>query len=133
MNCLYCDEGTEVINSRLQKRSNAIWRRRRCQKCKNVFSTIERVELAQAVRVELTDGKLAPFDRDKLYISIYNCLKHRTSPVSDATELTNTIIYTLTKSNNVIFSHKSIAQTTQTILELFDNVAGMQYGAYHKA
>ncbi len=128
MNCLYCDEGTKVINSRLQKRSNAIWRRRRCQKCKNVFSTIESVELAQAVRVELTDGKLAPFDRDKLY-----CLKHRANPVSDAPELTHPVIDTLPKSNNGIFSHKSIAQTTQTILERFDNVAGMQYGAYHKA
>lgn len=132
MVCIYCGNDTQVINSRLQKRSNAIWRRRKCLKCENVFSTIERVDLAQALRVELTKGNLAPFDRDILFTSIYDSLKHRPHPIQDATEITNTIITNLVKSHRAVFSRQEIVQATHKVLQRFDTAASVQYAAFHK-
>ncbi len=132
MKCVYCGNNTSVTNSRLQKQSNSIWRRRRCETCKNVFSTKETINLAQALCVELTEGKLTPFDRDILFISIYSCLKHRKQPIKDASELTNTIITKLTKSQQAVFSSADIIQITVATLKQFDSVAQIQYNAFHK-
>lgn len=132
MVCIYCGNDTQVINSRLQKRSNATWRRRRCLECKNVFSTIERVDLAQALRIELTGSKLTPFDRDVLFTSIYDSLKHRDHPIQDASELTNTVISTLVKSRQAVFSRQEVIEATLKVLERFDNAASVQYSAFHK-
>ncbi len=133
MVCTYCGNETQVTNSRLQKRSNAIWRRRKCLKCQNVFSTLERVDLAQALRVELTEGKLTPFDRDILFTSIYDSLKHRKHPIQDASELTNTVITTLVKSRQAVFSRQEVIEAALKVLERFDNPASVQYAAFHKA
>lgn len=42
MKCIYCNTGkTEVINSRKGKGEGAVWRRRECFDCKEVFTTSE--------------------------------------------------------------------------------------------
>lgn len=132
MNCLYCGDNTRVTNSRLQKRYNTIWRRRKCLHCSNIFSTIERPDLNQALRVEFANNSLSPFDRDNLYISVYDCLKHRNQPVKDATELTHTIITRLTKPQKAMISRQKIIRTTLNVLQKFDNVAYVQYKAFHE-
>jgi transcriptional repressor NrdR len=42
MKCVYCRIGeTDVINSRKGKGNNEVWRRRKCAKCEEVFTTSE--------------------------------------------------------------------------------------------
>jgi transcriptional repressor NrdR len=70
MRCPYCgNEDTQVKDSRPSEDGAAIRRRRFCPACGNRFTTFERVQLKD-LTVLKTDGRRAPFDRDKLAKSI---------------------------------------------------------------
>ncbi len=92
MNCVYCGHDTQVTNSRLQKRSNGVWRRRHCATCNSVFTSIEMVDLAQSVRFSTGKGNLVPFQRDKLFLSIYESCRHRPDASTSAAALTQTVL-----------------------------------------
>lgn len=138
MNCLYCNKKTEVINSRLQKRSNSVWRRRRCNNCNNVFTSTESLNLAQTLLFETSEGKLIPFNTNNLLISVYDCLKHRDSQINDASALTDTIINRLaeqlqnSEQKQPIIKRQQLIEQTTEVLNNFDKVASIQYSALHK-
>lgn len=132
MVCIYCNFNTSVTNSRLQKRSNSVWRRRSCSNCQNVFSTKEIIDLTQAVRMELRSGELAPFDSYNIFISLHECLKHRDQPINDATHLLNTVISTLLKQKQTIITRNEIINTVVKILKRFDKASAVSYQAFHK-
>ncbi len=71
MECPYCHcLQTEVTNSRPTLKQTQVWRRRRCLKCKEVFTTHEVVDLSHLVVVKKS-GKPEVFSRSKLYSGIY--------------------------------------------------------------
>ena len=94
MVCIYCGSPTQVINSRQQWRTNGVWRRRLCTVCKNVFTTTEAPDLSTTVMVEPKPGSasLHHFNRDRLFLSIYDSCKHRPTALKDASSLTATVI-----------------------------------------
>jgi len=132
MVCIYCgSEKTEVVNSRQQKRSNAIWRRRTCAGCSAIVTTLEKIDLETAIIVTRKSAH-QPFQRDKLFISIYESCKHRNDAQTSATMLTDTIIkqlYPLISSASV--SSRQIATIAGKTLQRFDTAAGVQFKAYH--
>jgi transcriptional repressor NrdR len=134
MVCIYCGGSTQVVNSRHQKRSNKVWRRRTCISCKATFSTLEAAEYTSSIRVETKEAKLVPFSRDKLFVSVLTSCGHRQDPVEDASELASTIIDQLLKNGlkDGIIDFKEIVRTTHMILNRFDNVASVHYEALHK-
>jgi transcriptional regulator NrdR family protein len=132
MVCIYCNSPTKVTNSRLQKKSNHIWRRRSCDSCKAVFTTVESVISQQSIVVEDGSAKIEPFSRDKLFISVYDSCRHRKNAVSDAGHLTDTIM------NKIFVSIKggaiqkgSIEKFVAATLKRFDKVAMVNYQAYY--
>jgi transcriptional regulator NrdR family protein len=134
MVCLYCGAPTQVVNSRLQRRSNHIWRRRKCLACSAIFTTEEHPELTGAVMVKQTDGKLAAFSRDKLYISIYEACRHRESAVRDATALTLVVVGDLLKHiKDGQLARDELTIITHRALKRFDTAAATYYTAYHPA
>lgn len=71
MECPYCHSLlTEVTNSRPTKGDTQIWRRRKCTKCSEIFTTHEIVDLSHLVVVKKS-GKSEVFSRVKLYSGIY--------------------------------------------------------------
>lgn len=131
MVCIYCGGTTFVTNSRKQKRSNAIWRRRSCNACRGIFTTLETVDYATAIIVTSLEQH-REFSRDKLFVSVYESCKHRKDAQASATLLTDTIIkqlYPLIKDASL--SVKSIRKVTLKTLHRFDEVAGVHYKAYH--
>lgn len=131
MNCPYCGHETQVTNSRPQKRLNQIWRRRKCLNCKSIFTTNESLEANLALRV-LKDDELLPFNRDVLFLSIYESCKHRPKAIEEAHSLTNTIISKLTpQANKAVIDRAQIINTAQKVLKNFDKAAFIHYGAYH--
>jgi transcriptional regulator NrdR family protein len=94
--CLYCNSDTSVINSRLQKRANQVWRRRQCKACKAVFTTLEAVELPLALFVD-SRGRSEPFLPDKLYTEILLALQDHKDAYIAAREVSNTVIMQLLK------------------------------------
>ncbi len=131
MVCVYCSHPTKVINSRLQKKANQVWRRRQCVLCKAVFTTLEGVDVAQALRVR--KGKRSePFSRDALLLSVYDSLRHRKTATADATALTGTILghlYPFIK--NASLERYEIVKTTIETLRHFDAAAATHYAAFH--
>lgn len=75
---------------------------------------------------------LAPFLRDKLFISIYDSLKHKKTALSDATALTDTITSKLLKRvNNGTIQKTDITSVVVEVLGRFDITAATYFTAYH--
>ena len=131
MTCLYCNSATNVKNSRYQKRTNTVWRRRHCTACKTVFSTVEAADTSLSI-VVARQASLEPFLRDKLFLSVYDSLKHRKSALTDATSLTSTMLSAIYNLADVAQVERDIIVTIVTsVLERFDPVAAIHYKAYH--
>ena len=133
MVCLHCGSETQVINSRLQKRSNQVWRRRKCLTCGNVFTTEETINYDGTWMVRSKNGHLQPFSRDKLFLSLYHSCRHRQTAETDASGLTETVIKKLlARSSDGVIDSQMIVSTAQVVLSRFDRAAAVQYNAYHK-
>src|SRR5581483_6617471 len=91
MICPYCGHETRVFNSRHQKRSNQVWRRRRCGFCKAVFTSLEVVDMPSALSVR-SGSSTEPFLPDKLYTEILLALQDRKDAFVAAREVTNTVV-----------------------------------------
>lgn len=134
MVCIYCGHKTKVTNSRTSVRHCATWRRRECLKCHSIFTSREGPDLENSLRVHKSDSLLEPFYRDRLFISITNSLSHRKTALSDATELTDTIINRLLSLHtNGLLEKLIIRNTVLEVLERFDPVAGAHYDARHNS
>ena len=132
MVCIHCRSETQVINSRSLKRPNQVWRRRKCTKCDAIFTTREvaQYELTWLVRRK---GSLAPFNRDKLLLSIFTSCRHRPSALEDASALTETVMNKLLfTANNGVLEASAVASTVQVALNRFDKAASVHYQAFHK-
>ncbi len=132
MVCYYCKQKTQVINSRLKNRSNSIWRRRKCLNCGQIFTTTEVAELNYLFMVENTTGILEPFNRDKLFLSIFACLNHSKDPVGSAKSLTDTLMSKLLLSDyppKLTTDH--ISSLAYPIIARFDKFAAEKYIRSH--
>ena len=120
------------MNSRPKKRTRQTWRRRECKDCESIFTTVESIELSGSVLVKYANNDTAPFVREKLYISVYNSLKHRKDAQTSAIALTDTIISRiLPLITNAQLPCSEIAVTTYKILSNFDKPASVYYRSYH--
>jgi transcriptional repressor NrdR len=132
MKCIYCGYKLRISNSRLQKKTNQTWRRRKCLECNAIFTTLEAIDYSKSLVVRETDNSLAPFSREKLFLSIYRSCRHRLNPLEDAAALTDTTVSKITKqSNNGVVSLSNIKDSCVNTLRQFDKAAVVQYKAYH--
>jgi transcriptional regulator NrdR family protein len=133
MVCVYCSGATHIVNSRAQKRSNSVWRRRKCRDCGLIFSTEESVQYENIWLVVDPSGSYSPFSLDRLQMSLYRSCQHRQVALKDAAALTRTIIQKLRpKFSDGLISSQTIAQVSQVALNRFDRAASVNYGAYHR-
>jgi transcriptional repressor NrdR len=85
MECPYCRaQLTDVINSRPTKEHSQIWRRRKCLKCKEIFTTHEVIDLSHIVVLKKS-GKPEMFSKVKLYSGIYGATIGSRTPNREAT------------------------------------------------
>ena len=132
MVCIQCGAKTHIVNSRHQRRSNQVWRRRQCWDCQAVFTTEEVVQYETAWTVLKRTGDLQPFSRDKLFLSLYQACKHRQTALRDAGALTDTVIRKLTAHvTHGAVNSRSIANTAQVALNRFDDAASVSYQAFY--
>jgi transcriptional repressor NrdR len=131
MVCVYCGNETRVVNSRLQKRNNQVWRRRQCEACKAVFTTHEAIDASSTLLVD-SRGSQAPFLADRLFIDIFETIKHRNDSYGAARELSSTVIQKLLKQpEKPLFSTGTISKTTAEVLKRFDKRAYLRYLSDH--
>ncbi len=132
MVCVHCGSSTGVINSRHQRRSNAVWRRRQCAGCRAVFTTREATDYSAAWAVRGRQGGLRPFSRDKLLLSLHRSCQHRTDALKEAGGLAETVISKLAdQASDGVIETRAIIQVTQVALNRFDKAASVHYRAFH--
>jgi len=132
MVCIFCDGKTQVVNSRLQKKQQQVWRRRKCPNCKNIFTTIERIDYSSSLLIDKIDGKTEHFVKEKLLLSIYSSLGHRKDPVGDSIAITDTIIAKVLKTiKTPLISRNVLIGISTDVLNRFDKTAAVHYKAYH--
>jgi len=132
MLCIYCGNDTQVVNSRLQKRANQVWRRRKCLTCGAVFTSHEAAAYDGAWRVLEQNGQYVPFKQNKLLISLYKSLEHRSAALEDATALCETVLGNLLRaSNRGVLEPEQIRAIALEALQHFDNPAAVHYAAFH--
>ena len=132
MVCVYCGSTTNVTNSRLSKRNNSVWRRRKCATCGSIFTTFEEADLSSIFMIEHKDGSLTPFNKTLLLTSIYDCSKHMPKAAEHAAELTNTIVLKLLNTKNAVLTRNDIITATLNVLTKFNEATAVQYDAFHK-
>ncbi len=130
MLCPYCNIDSKVTNSRLQKRSNSVWRRRQCFECGAIWTTIESMKGSVTFKV-LRDEDLVDFHSEILLISLYEALKHRKTPEIDAQYVFETVTNNLHSLKVPIFSTNLIANTCYKVLKNYDKLAADLYRAMH--
>ncbi len=134
MVCIYCGSKTQVTNSRASGVSKQVWRRRHCSSCGATFTTFELPDLYNSLVIERESGKLAPFSKNNLFVSLYDSCRHRVNPIDDAAALTDTIITKLLKSSaNGTIKRSELVNIASKALKNFDNAAAVYYRAYHQA
>jgi transcriptional regulator NrdR family protein len=134
MVCYTCNARTQVLNSRPQKRVNQVWRRRVCTLCDTVYTTTEGIDYAKSLLVSSSPEKLmAPFLRDRLFMSLYKSLGHRSTAMTDADGLCATIMAKVAPLHtNGVISTNRIIETALVALSRFDKLAAQHYQAFHK-
>lgn len=131
MVCIYCSGVTKVTNSRLQKRANQIWRRRKCLECGAIFSTEEQAITDKSISFQKA-GHLEPFSREKLLLSVYEALRHRKTAISDATALCDTVWSKASLSiTDGAIQRDDLVRVTADILKRFDTAGATAYLAFH--
>jgi len=131
MVCPYCDKDTKVTNSRLQKRSNQVWRRRRCKACGAVFTTLEAVDLPKLLIVD-SRGRSEPFLPDKLYTDVLLALQDRKDCYEASREVTNTVIKELLKlPDKPLFRPEEISRVAASVLKRLDRRSYLRYVSEH--
>ena len=78
-------------------------------------------------------GRLQPFLRDKLWLSLYKALEHRPKALQESGELCSTVINKLGPlAENGRLAASSISQVAQVALTRFDQAASVYYQAHHR-
>lgn len=131
MNCPYCNQDSKVTNSRHQKRSNSVWRRRECLKCHAIWTTNERLQGSGTFKVSIDDN-LVDFKPELLLISLYEALRHRRTPAIDAQYVYGTVLEKLQDTNLPVFSTRLIAESCYKVLKNYDKLGSELYKTLHQ-
>lgn len=123
MVCPYCEQKTRVTNSRAQKRTGGVWRRRQCTACMALFTSEEHIDYSTTWLVQKSSEQTTPFERDVLLLSIAGCVE---TP-QEASQLTDTVLKQLLSLNTALITTSSIKTTCERVLTAYSPKSGLLY------
>jgi transcriptional regulator NrdR family protein len=131
MFCINCfHKNTKITNSRQNKKSARVWRRRLCSNCKSTFTTYERPSLVDSKSLENAND--SHFNLGRLTISIFKSFTHNPSDgQKNALWLAQTVEDALLIDTSPL-TIASITKTTYKTLKRYDELAALQYAAQHQ-
>ncbi len=132
MHCPFCgSDKTDVKDTRTSEDGTSTRRSRYCPECLSCFTTVERVYLRE-MHVKKKEGRLEPFDREKLTRSIRLALHKR--PVSDERieKVVTGIIRQLETSGENEIEAKDIGEMVMDALLELDSVAYVRFASIYK-
>ncbi len=131
MKCPYCGfVESRVTDSRDQ--GGTIHRRRRCERCFQRFSTVERVVLPELVVVK-RDGRREPFNREKLDKGLRLALQKRPIPVGELEALVEDVENEVYKLGRAEVETRVIGELVMERLRKLDPIAYIRFASVYRS
>jgi transcriptional repressor NrdR len=132
MKCPYCRRtASDVYNSRITKFGAQTWRRRRCRNCGKSFTTYEAIDLSFLRVTSTASRKDVPYNRAKLFSSLYQTFLDVPHKAATIDAVTDTIEAKLLDLQRPVITSADIARLTLTTLKHFNTAAFLRYLATH--
>lgn len=132
MRCPFCQsEDTQVKDSRPAEDYSSIRRRRICSSCGGRFTTFERIQLRE-IMIEKSDGKMQPFDRDKITRSMQVALRKRPVGIEAIEKAANGIVRQLESEGENEFKASYIGELVMNALASLDIIGYIRYASVYK-
>lgn len=132
MRCPFCNHlETAVKDSRCVEDNACIRRRRHCLECSARFTTIERVQLLP-LQVIKKNGKIDPFDRDKLSKSVHLALHKRPIDSDRIDKVINSLVRQLEARGETDIPSTTIGEMVMAALKDMDSVAYIRFASIYR-
>lgn len=131
MKCLFCasDQST-VIDKRSVKSTGEIRRRRECLKCKQRYTTYEKIGTVDFFVIK-RDGRKELFDRDKLKAGIKKALEKRPS-FENIEELVDDVVSRIKAKGKKDVESKVLGRVVLSELKKIDKVAYLRFVSVYR-
>lgn len=132
MRCPSCGEiESKVVDSRPGRDGKAIRRRRECLNCSLRYTTYERIEESIPLIMK-KDGRLEPYDQDKLLRGIGKACDKRPISVTQREELASKILRELQESGEREVPSKVLGAKVMRELHKLDKVAYVRFASVYR-
>jgi transcriptional repressor NrdR len=133
LRCPFCNQDDDkVIDSRATDDGTAIRRRRACNLCAKRFTTYERVEGEEALRVVKKDARIQSFDRRKVLHGMIIACEKRPVPSEELEAAANLIYHKLLSDGVREISSVVIGQMVMDELHKLDQVAYVRFASVYR-
>jgi transcriptional repressor NrdR len=133
LRCPFCDaDDDRVVDSRLTDDGTAIRRRRECNGCSKRYTTYERVESEEQLRVQKNDGSVELFDRHKLLKGLLVACEKRPVGSEVLEALVNRIHQSLQADGSREVSSGDIGEKVMGELSKIDQVAYVRFASVYR-
>ncbi|MEG0873605.1 MAG: transcriptional regulator NrdR [Clostridia bacterium] len=132
MHCVKCSyEESKVIDSRTVEEGNSIRRRRECLKCKNRFTTYERIEYTPIIVIK-KNGVRQQFDRNKIINGVLRACEKRPVCVQDVERLADEIEIEINNSLEKEVEATEIGDIVIRKLKELDEIAYVRFASVYR-
>lgn len=132
MKCPFCgDENTKVIDSRPSEETNAIRRRRQCEKCNKRFTTYEKVETIPLVVIKKGNVREA-YDRSKIEAGVFRSCHKRPISVAQITALVDEVENSIFNMEEKEIPSSKIGELVMDKLKNLDAVAYVRFASVYR-
>lgn len=133
MRCPFCQlDDDRVIDSRATDDGTAIRRRRVCNACAKRFTTYERVEGEESLRVVKKDGRTQPFDRRKMLQGMQVACEKRPVTTEALEAAVNRIHHQLLSEGDREVPSSRIGELVMHELHSLDQVAYVRFASVYR-
>lgn len=133
MQCPFCHEvDNRVVDSRLATDGTSTWRRRECDRCKQRFTTYERVEYTLPTVVK-NDGQRQPFMREKVVRSMQIACSKRPVSMEQIDALALQLERALANQGEREVTTRVIGERVMQCLKETDDVAYVRFASVYRS
>jgi transcriptional repressor NrdR len=133
MKCPFCANfDTKVVDSRPDKDSSAIRRRRECESCSRRFTTFERIEEVLPMILK-KDGRREAYNRAKVVGGMKKACEKRPVSVDAIEEMANRLEARLLESGEKEISGNIIGEWIMNELHDLDEVAYVRFASVYRS
>ena len=133
MNCPDCGhDRTSVVDTRTGEDGATVRRRRECRRCSFRFTTYERPEW-ETLQVKKRDGRIEPFDREKLRAGVERAVEKRPVDAAVVESLVEGVERELTGRGTRIASSSLVGELASDRLRELDSVAYIRFVSVYEA